>query len=134
NRDRHQGRLGIFGELEGFGRAVPYDGRQLLAKRRINFVEDCPRGRKGFRQSLAHTDRLGTLPRKCKCSRHRRSLIKIGGRKTLTKAGMSSRGAASRGPAWASYWALEAACGLIATNFGAGPRAAHAARQFARPI
>ena len=78
DRDRHQGRLGIFGELEGFGRAVPDDGGQLLAERRIDLVEYRPRGRKGLRQGLAHADRLGTLSRKRKCSRHRRSLIRMG--------------------------------------------------------
>jgi hypothetical protein len=93
NRDRHQGRLGVFGELQGFARAVPDGGSQLLAERRIDLVEHRPRGRKGLRQALAHTDRLGTLPRKSKCSRHRRSLYENWGRKTLTEAGMSSRGA-----------------------------------------
>ena len=73
DRDRHQGRLGIFGELEGFGRAIPDDGRQLLAERGIDLVEYGPRGRKGVRQGLAHADGLGTLPRKCECCRHRRS-------------------------------------------------------------
>ena len=78
NRDRHQGRLGIFGELKGLSRAIPDDGSELLAERRIDLVEYRPRGRKGLRQGLAHTDRLGTLPRKSKCSRHRRSLMRMG--------------------------------------------------------
>ena len=94
-RDRHQGRLGIFGELQGLGRAVPDDGGQLLAERRIDLVENRARRRKGLRQGLAHADRLGTLPRKCECCRHRRSLnvpnpLKLG-RKTPRGTVMSSQ-------------------------------------------
>ena len=78
DRDRHQRRLGIFGELERLGGTIPDDGRKLLAERRIDLVEYRLGGRKGFRKGLAHTDRLGTLPRKRECSRHRRSLMRMG--------------------------------------------------------
>ena len=58
DRDRHQGRLGVFGELQGFGRAVPDGRRQLLAQRRIDLVEYGARGRKGLGERLAHADSL----------------------------------------------------------------------------
>ena len=61
-RNRHQRRLGIFGELQGLGRAVPNDGCQLFTERRIDLVEHRAGGRKGLRQRLAHADRLGALP------------------------------------------------------------------------
>ena len=38
-RNRHQRRLGVFGELQGFRRAVPDDRGQLFPKRRIDLVE-----------------------------------------------------------------------------------------------
>ena len=69
-RDRHQRRLGVFGKLQGFGRAVPDDGGQLLAERRVDLVEHRAGGRKSLRQRLAHADRLGTLPWKSECCRH----------------------------------------------------------------
>ena len=89
-RDRHQRRLGVFGELQRLGRAVPDDRGQPFAKRRIDLVEHSPRRRKGLRQGLAHADDLGALPWKNECCRHWRSLISWG-RKTLTRAGMSSQ-------------------------------------------
>jgi len=75
NRNGHQRRLGVFGELEGFGRAIPDGGRQLLPKRCIDLVEHGARHREGVGQRLAHANRLGPLPRKCECCRHRRSLL-----------------------------------------------------------
>jgi hypothetical protein len=69
-RDRHQGRLGIFGELKGFGGTVPDDGGQLLAERRVDLVENRAGSRKRLGQGLAHADRLGALPRKGKCRGH----------------------------------------------------------------
>src|SRR5579859_4961791 len=69
-RDRHQRRLGIFRQLQGLAWTVPDDVRQLLTERRIDLVEYRPRRRKSLRQRLAHTDRLGTLPRKGECCRH----------------------------------------------------------------
>ena len=94
DRHRHQRRLGVLGELQGFGRTVPDHGGQLLAERRIDLVEHRAGGRKGFGERLAHADRLGPLPRKSKCCRHRRSLkvpksLELGG-KTLRAMVMSS--------------------------------------------
>ena len=71
-RDRHQRRLGIFGELQGLGRAFPDHGGQLFAERGIDLVEYRAGGRKSFRQRLAHADRLGALPGKSECCRHQR--------------------------------------------------------------
>ena len=70
-RDRHQCRLGIFGELQGLSRTIPDNGCQLLAERRIDLVENRAGGRKSLRQGLAHADRLGALPWKSECCRHR---------------------------------------------------------------
>ena len=100
DRHRHQRRLGVFGELQGLGRPVPDDRRQLFAERRVDLVEHGPRGRKGLRQRLAHADRLGTLPRKSKCCRHRRSpnvpkSLNFGPKDTARTA-LSSQGADQR--------------------------------------
>ena len=78
-RDRHQRRLGVFGELQGLGRAVPDDGGQLFPERRIDLVEHRARGRKSLRQGLAHADRLGALPRKGECCRHRPNTLNAAG-------------------------------------------------------
>src|SRR3954464_14992062 len=56
------------------------------------------------------------------------------GRKTLTKAGMSSRGAESPGPAEATERSLEAARLLVAANLFPSPGAACAAHDVARPV
>ena len=48
-RDRHQRRLGIFGELQRLTRTIPDDGRQPFAERRIDLVEHRAGGRKGLR-------------------------------------------------------------------------------------
>ena len=94
-RDRHQRRLGVFGELQGLGRAVPDDGGQLFAERRVDLVEHRAGGRKSLRQGLAHADRLGTLPWKSECCRHGvpegpRKSLKLS-RKTLQEPVVSSR-------------------------------------------
>ena len=70
DRNRHQGGLGIFGQLEGFGRSLPNDRRQLFAERGVNLVEYRPRGRERIRQGLAHAHGLRTLARKGKCCGH----------------------------------------------------------------
>src|SRR5579864_169008 len=72
-RHRHQGRLGIFSELQGLRWAVPYGGRQFLAERGIDLVEDRARRREGFRKRLTHTDGLRTLAGKSECCCHRMS-------------------------------------------------------------
>ena len=69
-RHRHQRRLGIFRQLQNVGRTAPNSLCELLPKRRINLLEHRTRGWKGFRESLAHPDCLGALPRKSKCCRH----------------------------------------------------------------
>jgi hypothetical protein len=69
-RDRHQGRLGIFGELQGLGRTLPDDRGQLFAERCVDLFEYRPRGREGFRHSLAHAYGLRPLARKGKCCGH----------------------------------------------------------------
>src|SRR5436190_10658929 len=56
------------------------------------------------------------------------------GRKTLTKAGMSSRGAESPGLAQAPDRSIEAARLLVAANLFPGPGAACAAHDVARPV
>jgi hypothetical protein len=43
---------------------------ELLAKRRVDFLEHEARGRKGLGQSLAHTDRLTALAGKNESERH----------------------------------------------------------------
>src|SRR6266566_2408577 len=56
------------------GRAVPDHGGELFAERGIDLIKHRAGGREGLRQRLAHADRLGALPRKSECCRHRRSL------------------------------------------------------------
>ena len=70
NRDRHQSRLRILGKLQRLCRAVPNDGRQPIAKGRVDLVEHSSCHRKRIRERLAHADGLGALPRKSKCCRH----------------------------------------------------------------
>ncbi len=69
-RDRHQRRLGVFGELEGLRRTIPDDPGQFFAKRRIHLVEYRAGGRKSLGERLAHSDGLRPLPRKGKCCSH----------------------------------------------------------------
>ena len=70
DRDRHQGGLGIFGQLEGFGRPLPDDRGQLLSECRVDLVEHGACGRKSLRKRLTHADRLRPLPWKNECCRH----------------------------------------------------------------
>ena len=40
-RDRHQRRLGVFGERQRLGRALEHDGGELGAERLVNFGKTC---------------------------------------------------------------------------------------------
>jgi len=51
-RDCHQRRLRILGEGERLGRPIPHRVAELLPKRRVDFLKDPARRRKGFGQSL----------------------------------------------------------------------------------
>ena len=69
-RDRHQRRLGVFGERERLGRAFEYDAAELGAERPVDLVEHGLRGREIVGQRLAHADRLAALAGKHKSCRH----------------------------------------------------------------
>ena len=69
-RDRHQRRLGVFGERERVGRAFEDDGAQLVAERVIDLLEHRRAGAKFVGQRLAHADRLAALARKHESDRH----------------------------------------------------------------
>ena len=69
-RDCHQRRLRILGEGERLGRPIPHRVAELLPKRRVDFLKDPARRRKGFGQSLAHADRLTALAGKHESERH----------------------------------------------------------------
>jgi hypothetical protein len=69
-RNRHQSRLGIFGEREPVGRAFENDGAELFAERFVHRLEDLPGRRKILRQRLAHTHGLAALARKYESNRH----------------------------------------------------------------
>ena len=66
----HQGRLGVGGQLQLRGIALEHQGRELLAERRVDLLENRARRRKGVVKSLAHADSLRALARKEKCDRH----------------------------------------------------------------
>ncbi len=88
-RDRHQRRLGIFGEREGFLRAFENDSRELGAQRVVHLGEHLP-GRREIRgQRFAHAHGLAALTRKYECDRHvmsllPRPLVEIGPKDTAT--------------------------------------------------
>jgi hypothetical protein len=65
--------LGVFGQLQCLGRTIPDDGGQPFAERSVDLVEYRPRHWESLGERLAHPNRLGTLPRKSECCRHRRS-------------------------------------------------------------
>ena len=69
-RDRHQRRLGIFGQSEGFERAAPDGVAQPLAERRVDFLKHLPRRGKGVGQGLAHAHGLAALTWENKRNRH----------------------------------------------------------------
>ena len=91
-RHRHQRRLRILGQRHAFGRAFPHDGRELVAERRVDLVEDGARRGEGLGQRLAHADRLAALPRKHECDRHPHPFAPDVRPKTPRRSALSSRG------------------------------------------
>ena len=69
--DRHQRRLGVLGQRQGLGRAVPDEARQLLAEGVIDLGENGAGFRIGVGERLAHADGLAPLSRKGQSRRHR---------------------------------------------------------------
>ena len=72
-RDRHEGGLRVFGEGEGFRRAVEDDTRKAQFKGVVDFLEDLPCSREGVMERLSHPDLLRPLTGERQCPRHRRS-------------------------------------------------------------
>ena len=65
--DRHQGRLGVFGQAQDIVRAFEHDGRETLAQGLVDFLEHGAGLGIGRGQILAHADGLAALPGKGEC-------------------------------------------------------------------
>ena len=63
DRRRQQGRLGIDGQVQLLGRALPGQLRDGLAEGLVRLAATRPRPRRGGGQRLAHADRLRALSR-----------------------------------------------------------------------
>ena len=86
DRHRHQRRLRVLGQRQGFDRTFEDNGRQLAAERLVDFIEHLPGRREIRRQGLAHANRLAALAGKYESCRHWPSLclncVKIGPKDT----------------------------------------------------
>jgi hypothetical protein len=68
--DRHQGRLGIFGQAQFVIRPFEHQFREVLAQRVVDLFEDLARGCKGVGQGLAHANFLRPLAGEYECHAH----------------------------------------------------------------